>query len=59
VVDSDPLTDTVSVLVTVRAEVSTKDSPSGPPRTYRMEITMKDESRLPGGWKADAVEFRG
>jgi len=59
VANYDRLTGAVEVLVVVRAEVSTKDAPSGPPRIYRMELTMKDESWLPGGWKADAVEFRG
>jgi Mce-associated membrane protein len=58
VIDYSPQTQTVHVLVTVRAQVSTKDQPTPQPRDYRMELTMIDQSWLPGGWKADAIEFR-
>lgn len=50
--------DRARVLVSVRAQVTTNELPGGQARDYRMELTMVDQSRWPGGWKAESVEFR-
>lgn len=49
----DPTTDTARVLVSVRAQISSKDAAGGEGRDYRLEITMVDR----GDWLADRVEF--
>jgi Mce-associated membrane protein len=49
----DPAANLARVLVTVRAQISSKDSPAAESRDYRLEITMVDT----GDWLAQNVEF--
>lgn len=49
----DPAAKLARVLVTVRAQISSKESPAAEARDYRLQITMVDS----GDWLAQNVEF--
>lgn len=53
VISYDPVGDVARVLISVRAQVSTREEPGGQAREYRMEMLMVNR----GDWLADRVEF--